>query len=291
MSKAVKSIGRAIKKVVKGVVKAVKKVAQSKIGRVILAAATVYFGGAAIMGAMGGASAGSGFLGTISGAAQGAAAGISSAWSGLTGAAGALAGGQGLGAAASSIGSGFTGAYGAGQAALGGAAAGSSLGGGLSMSPTGAPQIGGGGLGSGLTAGGGSTGLNIPGSGVGELIGKSAADKGIISSAWNSLGDYGKHAAVQGATQLIGGAVQGMGQQKALEEQRRYEQEQAQAARDRYNANVGVNWWSSSEGDSSAVNSQQQTPGLIGGYIAPSQRKYEEEMRRQRETYNPYALA
>ena len=48
MSKVVKKVGKAIKKVVKGVVKGVKKVwkkiKQSKVLKVIAAAALVYFG-------------------------------------------------------------------------------------------------------------------------------------------------------------------------------------------------------------------------------------------------------
>ena len=90
MSKVVKKVGRAIKKVVKGVVKGVKKVwkkvKESKIGRVVLTAALVYFGGAALSGMWAGGSAGSGFMGTLTGGIQGAASGVANAWSGITGA-------------------------------------------------------------------------------------------------------------------------------------------------------------------------------------------------------------
>lgn len=123
ISKAIKKVTGAVKKIVKGAGKILNKVMDSKVFKYAMIAATVYFGGAAIMGAMGGASAGTGFLGTITGAIQGAGAGLSSAMQGISGAWTAITGGQGIGAAASSLGSGVSGAYGAGQAAVSGAAA------------------------------------------------------------------------------------------------------------------------------------------------------------------------
>lgn len=48
MSGLIKSVGRAVKKVVSGVKKVFKKIASSKIGKVILIAAAVYLGGAAL---------------------------------------------------------------------------------------------------------------------------------------------------------------------------------------------------------------------------------------------------
>lgn len=224
MSKVVKSVGRAIGKVVKGVVKGVKKFAKSKIGKILLAAATIYFGGAAIMGAVGGASAGTGVLGTISGAVQGAGAGIANAWSGLTGAAGALTSGQGLGAAGSSLSSGFTGAYTAGNSAVtAGQLAASS--GALPATP--------GAYGSAGTAGQTATtasttgGITKTGAELAvDAAGREAASQapGLVGRAWNGLGDYGKFAAVSGGMNIAGGAIQGYGQQKAIEEQRDYEQ-------------------------------------------------------------------
>jgi len=274
MSKAVKKVGRAIGKVVKGAVKVVKKVASSPIGKILLAAATIYFGGAAIMGAMGGASAGTGFMGTLSGALSGAGAGISNAWAGLTG---AFTGG-GL----SSLGQGFTGSYSAGSGAVQAA----------NMAATGGGFTGGGygsvGL-QGQTAS--TTGLSAAGGGAG-LTPPPPGGGGIISNAWNGLGEYGKMAAVQGTTQLVGGALQGAGQQKALEEQRKFELDQQQAARDRYNENVGTNWWSGSGNEGAASPStyaQAPQSGLIAGYMTPQER-YAEEMRRRLATYNPYAL-
>lgn len=122
MSKAVKKVSKSVSKVFKGAAKIVKKVTSSKIFKIAAVAATVYFGGAMLMGAAGGASAGTGFLGTIQGAIQGAGAGLTNAMNGISGAWGAITGGEGLGAAASSLGGGVTGAYGAGQGAVAGVA-------------------------------------------------------------------------------------------------------------------------------------------------------------------------
>lgn len=268
MSKAVKSIGRAIGKVVKGVVKVVKKVASSKIGKIILAAATIYFGGAALMGAMGGASAGTGFLGTISGAVQGAGAGISSAWSGLTG---AFTGG-GL----SSLGQGFTGSYGAGSsavtasnmAATGGGFAGGGYGSVGLQGQTGAQVAG---MTSSTTAGA----ANTMGSAAGYAPAAATTpvtSPGLVSGAWNGLGEYGKMAAVSGGMQLAGGALQGKAAQDQMEDQRQYELEQQTAARNRYNENVGTRLW----GDAPSAGSEYSGPSVFA----------QQDMRMQQ---NPYA--
>ena len=60
MSKVVRGVGRAVGKVVKGVVKVVKSVATSKFQKLIRMAALIYFGGAALSGALssGGTAAG-----------------------------------------------------------------------------------------------------------------------------------------------------------------------------------------------------------------------------------------
>lgn len=268
MSKVVKGIGRAISKVVKGVANVVKSVVKSPVGKILLAAATVYFGGAAIMGAMGGASAGTGVLGTVSGALQGAGAGISSAWSGLTGAAGALAGGQGLSAAGSSLSGGFTGAYGAGSGAVGASTLAAS-GGALPAAPGAYSSIGT----SGATAAGTTAGTAASGGGIAE---------GLIGAAKINAG-----------TQLAGNVISGYGQQKAMEEQRDFELKQQQAARDRYNENVGTSWWNSGSSNTgapvSAAYAEPPQSGLIAGYMTPQER-YAEDMRRRLATYNPYAL-
>lgn len=92
MSKAIKSVGRSLKKVWKAttgkVWKEAKRFAKSDIGKALLIAGTIYFGGAALGGMMSGAGgAGASMLGN-------ATAGISNAWTGLTGATSAAMGGN-----------------------------------------------------------------------------------------------------------------------------------------------------------------------------------------------------
>lgn len=267
MSKAVKKVGRFVGKVVKGVGKAIKKFSKSTVGKILIAAATVYFGGAAIMGAMGGASAGTGFLGTLSGAIQGAGAGISTAWSGLTGAASSLIAGEGLAGAGSSLSAGMTGAYSAGASAVGGAA----------------------------TAGG---------SALASTVGQTAATTGKVAAnttspgLWASMGDRAQAAVISSGTQVAGGLIQGAGQQRALEEQRDYEEEKLAKERERYNQNVGTAWWGGSGNTGSTGAEQFGSPtayaqpaptGLVAGAMTPRQ-QYEEEMRARLNKYNPYAV-
>lgn len=298
MSKVVKGIGsaisgvtRAVGKVVQGAVNVVKKVVKSPIGKAISIAAAVYFTGGAVLGAMGGAAAGTGVMGTIAGAVSGAGAGISSAWAGLTGAAGALAGGQGLAAAGSSLSGGLTGAYAAGSGSvLGAAGTGLTMGAGGATGLTApASSLTSGSLAA--TGGGAGTGLTASANALAPTIGAPTASPGLISSVWNGLGDYGRYGAIQAA----GKVVEGVGQQKAAEEQRTYEQDQAQLARDRYNQNVGTNWWPSQSAGAAqppsgpSTYAQAAPSGLVSGAMTPRQ-QYEEEMRRQQETYSPYQL-
>lgn len=211
MSKVVKSVGRAISKVVKGVVNAVKKVASSKLGKVLLTAAAIYFGGAALAGGFGSSAAGGSFLSGMGSGLSSAASGITNAWSAITA-------GEGLGAAGSALGQGFTGAYQAGSVAAGEAAAQAAAG---------------------AFTGQTSTGLaTLPADSANVLnaatqAGTKAAGSGIFSSP------YTAPALISGGTAIIGGVMQG----KAMEDQRNFELEQQRLARERYGANVGTSLW------------------------------------------------
>lgn len=217
MSKVVKGIGRAVGKVVDGV----KKVASSKLGKVLITAAAVYFGGAALMGGIGGATSGAGFL-------SGASAGLSSAASGISGAWGALTGTGGLSGAASSIGSGFTGAYGAG-AATGGSALASA--GGSALANTAANTAA-----DAAFTGATETGLmTLPGDAA-NVLGK-AGGKGLVGGMMSS--PYAAPALISGGTQLIGGVMQGYGAKKQQDQQ----VQMAEDERKRYNTNVGTRLW------------------------------------------------
>jgi hypothetical protein len=265
MSKVVKKVGKVIKKVVKGVVKGVKKVwkavKQSKFLKVAAIAAAVYFGGAALLGGIGGATSGAGFM-------AGAKAGVASAWSGVTGAGAALASGNITGAG-SSLAGGFTGAYGAGAGTVAanlapittatpvytapsagvttatgtgaGAAApvttGNYLTGASTTAPSGFSSLGnavGAGQATGLNAaapgavggvGGATTAATLAPAANPGLLGRVA---GGIGKGWNALGPAGQFGAV-----MIGGQMlQGYAAAKA--------QEDAEAeALARYQANIG----------------------------------------------------
>lgn len=227
MSKVVRGVGRAIGKVVKGVANVVKKVASSKFGKILVGAALVYFGGAALMGGLG-AGAGTGVSGFLSGAGQG----IANAWTSLTQAAGSALGGQ-FTQAGSQLSAGIQGTTTALQAGGGlaqGAAAASQAAAttpGMSVAPLTPTQTA---LQSSL---GTSTGINTLPAGV-TTGAPAAANPGIIGRAWESLGPYGKAAAVSGGTQLVGGLIQGYGMQKAQDRQEQLTAEQKAT----YNRNI-----------------------------------------------------
>lgn len=291
MGKAVKSVGRAVKKVgrsigrvVKGAVKVVKKVAKSKVGKIIIAAAVVYFGGAAIMGAMGGASAGTGFMGTLSGAVQGAGTGIANAWTSL-----GTAATQALGGNFANAGTALSGGFQGSSVTVGANNALTTTPLSFAAAPATAPSAATQTLGSATLPNGLPVGVDPNSAAVTNYLQSQsihpAGNPGVIGGAWNSLGDYGKMAAVQ----MAGNTVQGIGAQKAADEQRKYEDQQTQAALDRYNQNVGTNWWGNSGAPSAPSQYAQSAPtGLVSGAMTPRQ-QYEDEMRALLSKYNPYA--
>ena len=219
MSKVVKSVGRAISKVVKGAVKivtsgikatigVVKSIAKSKLGKILLVAAAVYFGGAALMGGFGSSAAGGSFLSGMGTGVANAATSLSGAWSS------ALAGN--FGAAGSSLSAGFQGTTTALQAGTQAAMA------------TAVPTV---------SQLGSSFATDMTAAGV-----KSAALPGAAGATGtgliSGLSPMGQYAAISGGTQLVGGAIQGAGAQKAQNEQRAYEEQQAAAREAQYRASV-----------------------------------------------------
>lgn len=229
MSKAVSSVARSVSSVVSGAVKAVtsvtksvasglggivKQITSSKIGKVAMLAAAIYFGGAALSGGFG-APAGSG----LSGFLQGAGAGVSNAASSLSTAWGQAVSGN-LSQAGSSLSSGFQ-----GQAANSA----------IANAPLTQTQM-----------------LNAQNAGIpGATDLTNQAAKGAITNPSNAGlqltqqtagGGMGVGEGIMGAAKiqagsaLIGGAMQG----KALQDQRQFELDQAAAARERYNANAGA---------------------------------------------------
>jgi hypothetical protein len=222
MSKVVKGIGRAVSKVVKGVVNVVKKVAKSKLGKVLIGAALVYFGGAALMGGMA-APAGSGISGFLSGAGSGlssAATGISNAFTALTqgslsGVKTALSEGfMGTGSAA------FTGSTPTGLATVAADAAPLAV-------QTAAPTAG-------AFTGQTITGLPTVAADAANVLNAGSGGSGLLAKAMSS--PYTAPALISGGTQLIGGVMQGYGAQKQQERQEQLAEDQKKA----YNTNVGT---------------------------------------------------
>lgn len=239
MSKIVKGAGRVLNKVRKGVWNATKKFAKSKIGKVIIGAALIYFGGAALMGAFGsGAAATAGAAGTAATGLSGAAANIGAAWTSLGTAGSQLLAGN-LGNAASALGSGIGGSaatIGAnGSMLVNGVAQGATAAAnaaaatpGMSVAPLTPTQ-------SALqSALGTSTGINTLPAGVttGAPIAGGAAPTGIVAKMMAS--PYAAPALITSGTQLVGGVMQGYG---ARQEQKRQDQ-MAEDQRATYNRNI-----------------------------------------------------
>lgn len=257
MSKAVKAVTRTVSNVVKGAVKVVSKVtegvksvAQSKFGKILITAAAIYFGGAALAGGFSSSAAGGSFLSGMGTGVANAASGLSTAWSAAVG--GDFAG------AGSALSSGFqdqaVGGMSTGLAGAGGAGA-------TTQAGVGSTMGGAGGISGSATQIAPSLGTSSAATGAGSVVGSGAgAGAGAAGSGGIAQGLIGA-AKIQAGTQLVGGLVQGYGAQKATEDQRNYEVEQAALARDRYNSNVGAKLWSENQPDPST--------GLVAGAMSP----------------------
>lgn len=250
MSKVVKGVGRAIEKVAKGAAKIFVPIA-SKTGRKILKivaiAAAVYFGGAALMGAFGsGAAATAGVGGAAATGLSGAAANISAAWTSLGTAGSQLLAGN-IGNAASALGSGIGGnvatmgangtmlvngaAQGAAAAANSAPLAVQTATPGMSMAPQSilSPAQ------AAITqATGGAPMLPAPAGMAPAGVTPAASSPGLINGFINNIATskYTAPALVSGAFQ-VGGAAYADRQQVKMD----------QAARNRYNANIGTLLW------------------------------------------------
>ena len=232
MSKVVKGIGRAISGVVKGVTNVVKKVAKSKLGKILITAAAIYFGGAALQGAMQGASAGSGFLGSISSGLSGAAQGVANAWTSLGTAASQAIGGN-FANAGNALSTGIQG----GSATM---AEGALVTQPLSIAsapiapptstptapPTGRVDIN-------ALIGKTPPQMSVPGLNV-----PPTTPPGLLASAMSS--PYTAPAMIMSGTQLVGGAMQGYGAQQEAKRQEQRQDQMTADARAKYNTNVGT---------------------------------------------------
>ena len=231
MSKVVKKIGRSIKKVVKGVVKGVKKVwkkvKQSKVLKVLAVAALIYFGGAALMGGIGGAAGGGGISGALSGAAQG----MGNAWSSLSAAGSSVMGGN-FSAAGSNL---MAGVQGQTINAATGAATGVVSGGVNGLLANTAPAAGTSAAGvSNIASGMAANGAAVPAGNAALGLGQEAAKQGLLGTMMSS--PYTAPALISTGGNMIAGYAQGAQQQEMLDQQA----QRAQEERDLYGENVGT---------------------------------------------------
>lgn len=244
MSKAVKAVGsavsgtiRSVANVVSGAASALKntvgQVTGSKFGKILITAAAVYFGGAALAGGMSSSAAGGSFLSGMGTGVANAASSLSTAW-------GSAMSGNFSGAG-SALSSGFQGqaAGSAANAAAQPALSGVDLGG-VGGSPATMPA---------QTGGLVNSAMTTPAAG-GDVL----TNKGMYDAMTGA-------AKVTAGTQLAGSVISGIGAQKAAQEQRDYEAEQAALARGRYNENVGAALWS--------PNQTSPSTGIVTGAMSP----------------------
>jgi len=217
MSKVVKGVGRAIGKVVGGAVHLVKKVATSKLGKIAIGAAAMYFGVPAAMGLFG--AGGAAAAGGLSGLA-GASANIGAAWSSLGAAGSSLMAGN-LSGAGSSIASGIGGGSGLVSSAMTGASS--------------APAYAG--LPAGTAVNGAAEAAQMAGS-AGGATGGAATNAGFSLSKFMAS-PYAAPALINAGSQVVGG----IGQAKMVQSQNDRQDKLDADARARYNANVGTNLW------------------------------------------------
>lgn len=248
MSKAVSAVARSVTNVVKGAVKLVKSnilgvakiakdVAKSKLGKILIMAAVIYFGGAALAGGFGSAGAGGSFLSGMGTGVSSAASSLSSAW-------GSAMAGE-FSAAGSTVGNAWGTAGTAGATAGADAAAAAAA----TSTPVSGVDLGGAGA-SPATTGAPTTVAGAPPVAPAPAAPPPAAGMTVGEGLMGA-------AKIQAGTAIIGGAMQGKAAQDQQEDQRAYEMEQARLARERYNENAGARLFS------------DQQP-VSGGYSTPS---------------------
>jgi len=258
MTKAVSSVGRALGGVVSGAVKAVsgiaknvgglvKSIASSKLGKAVMIAAAIYFGGAALSGGFSSMGAGGSFFSGMGTGVANAASSLSTAWTS------AMSGN--FSQAGSALSSGFSGESYAANA-FGPTSANAGFGGGNmsanAVTTSGAPVVqpppGAGTFGANTVNG---AAVSTPGAAPGTVlttpvtapvIPPAVPPNGAPLSTWDKIvsSPYTAPALISGGMQVGGAYIQGQAQEKQLREQREYEERMAREARDRYNTNAGA---------------------------------------------------
>jgi len=239
-----KGVGDVVDGAVKGVGTLAKQIWDSDVGKAIIIAGAIYFGGAALAGGFGSAGAGGSFLsgmgtGVASAADSMAAAWADSNWGPLANAWGTAADG---GANAARFVAGDLGTAGANTAALsqGNVAAMDAAAPTATVAAPPPPVV--------AAPGASTVGNYSLGNASVPQITQAGASLPPVDQPWYSKAlDYvtpkselAKYGLISGATQLVGGLIQGAGQDQAAREQREYEAEQLRKAQDLRNANVGA---------------------------------------------------
>lgn len=246
-----KGVGAVVDGAVKGVGTLVKQIYDSDIGKAIIIAGAVYFGGAALAG-------GFGTMGTSASFLSGMGAGVSSAATSLQAAWGLATSGTAgsLGQAASTIGNSWGTAFGAGAqlgapvvetaAALSSAAQApmpAQIPSAPSLAPAAAapPPVATAGMPAGSPITSTAAGSYTP-------VAQTAAGAPAATQPWYAQAmDYitpkselAQFGLINAATSVGGNVIAAIGQQQAAEDERAYQEKQLQAARDLRNANVGA---------------------------------------------------
>ena len=254
VSGVMKGIGDAVDGAVKGVGTLAKQIYDSDIGKAIIIAGAVYFGGAALAGGFGTMGTSASFLSGMGAGVSSAATSLSSAWS--------LAAAGEFGSAAGTIGSSWGTAYGAGAqlapAAVQGATAISSAAqapmtgqypASSSLAPPPAAPTAALGTPPPVAATSGAPGvLNPAAASTYTPVAQTAAGAPAATQPWyaqamdyitpkSELAQYGL---ISGATSIGGNILAGIGQDQAAKEQREYEEKQLRDAQALRNANVGA---------------------------------------------------
>jgi len=250
VSGVLKGVGDAVDGAVKGVGTLAKQIYDSDIGKAIIIAGAIYFGGAALSGGFGSMGAGGSFLSGMGTGVSSAASSLSSAWGLATsGEAGSLS------QAASTIGSswgaaGDAGANAARFAAGSGLSAAAPSAASVASAPAAAAAPAAAPAAATPAVASGAPGVLSPAAAsaytpvVETAAGAPAATQPWYSQALDYLtpkSDLAKYGLISGATSVAGHVISGIGQQQAAQEQREYEAEQLRKAQELRNANVGSN--------------------------------------------------
>jgi hypothetical protein len=276
VSGVLKGVGDAVDGAVKGVGTLAKQIYDSDVGKAIIIAGAIYFGGAALSGGFGSYGAGGSFFSGMGTGVASAADSIALAWEasslGPLGNAWGAAGDAGANAARTLAGSGLSVAPSAASAAAAPPVAPAPAAA-VAPPPVAAvapPPVATAGLPAGSPINSAAANLYTP---VAEAaVQNAAADPSWYSKALDYItpkSELAKYGLISGASQLAGGLIQGAGQQQAVEDEREAQEAALKAAQDLRNANMSAELFAPSQ--YAAAPAQAQAPtGFYKRYMPRS---------------------